>query len=37
MNGDLVFLVFATLVPPVWLVIGLVGYATRTKRSRTLP
>ncbi len=29
MNGDLVFCVFAALVPPIWLVIGLAGYALR--------
>ena len=32
MNGDLVFLVFATLVPPLWLGIGLIGYAIRSRR-----
>lgn len=32
MNGDLVFLVFVTLVPPIWLAIGLVGLAIRSKR-----
>jgi len=31
MNGDLVFLVLVTLVPPIWLVIGLVGLALRSK------
>lgn len=32
MNSDLVLVVFAALIPPFWLVIGLIGYAIRTKR-----
>lgn len=33
MRGDLVFLVFAALVPPLWLAIGLVGLVARSRRS----
>lgn len=37
MNGDLVFLVFVTLVPPIWLGVGLVGLALRSKRAPSVP
>ncbi len=32
MNGDLVTLVFISLVPPLWLIVGLVGRAVRFRR-----
>ncbi len=32
MNGTLVFLIFISLVPPLWLAIGLIGLAVRTRR-----
>lgn len=33
MNGDLVFLIFASLIPPVWLIVGLIGRAARTRHD----
>ena len=30
-NGDFIALVFMALVPPIWLAIGLIGFASRTK------
>ncbi len=32
MNGDFVVLVFIALVPPLWLIVGLVGRAVRFRR-----
>jgi hypothetical protein len=34
MNGDLVYLVFASLVPPLWLAIGLTGAILRSRGMR---
>ncbi len=34
MNGDLVFLVFVALVPPLWFAIALVGLIARKARAR---
>lgn len=32
MNGNLVFLIFISLVPPLWLGIGIIGLVVRTRR-----
>lgn len=31
--SDVVYVVLAALVPPIWLVVGLIGLATRSQRN----